>query len=103
MSEEAVYIIIRRDLKMRRGKEIAQGIHAMAKLGYVEGAPLIVLQVADEVELGAILAQATDSFVNWAWTTDAGRTEVAPGTITAAAIGPVAKGFLSKLSAAELY
>lgn len=49
MGEEAVYVVIRRDLKMRRGKEIAQGVHAVARLGYVEGAPLVVVQAADGI------------------------------------------------------
>ena len=101
--EAAVYIVIRRDLKMRRGKEIAQGIHASAKLGYAEGLPVIVVQAADEAHLGAILAEAQASRVPFAVTADAGRTEVAPGTWTAAALGPVAKGALPLLAAAQLY
>ena len=103
MSETAMYVVVRRDLKMRRGKEIAQGIHAMARLGYVAGLPLVVLRAESEQHLGEIVAEATGAGISWAWTTDAGLTEVAPGTITAAAIGPVAKGALSLLAAAELY
>lgn len=103
MNEAAVYVVIRRDLKMRRGKEIAQGVHAVAKLGYVEGAPLVVVQAADGIALSALLTEAAQAGIRYAVTRDAGRTEVRPGTITAAAIGPVAKGALSKLSAAELY
>lgn len=103
MSEKAVYIVIRRDLKMRRGKEIAQGVHAMARLGYVEGAPLIVLQARDDDHMADILHEASMAHVNCAITQDAGRTEVEPGTRTAAAIGPVEKGRLPLLSAAELY
>lgn len=101
--EKAVYVVIRRDLKMRRGKEIAQGVHAVSKLGYVEGAPLVVLQVADGIALSGLLTEASQAGVPHAATRDAGRTEVAPGTMTAAAIGPVEKGRLAKLSAAELY
>ena len=103
MSEQAVYIAIRRDLKMRRGKEVAQGVHAVATLGYVEGAPLIVLQVPSGIELSALATEASQAGVPYAATRDAGRTEVAPGTMTAIAIGPVEKGRLPKLSAAELY
>lgn len=101
--EEAVYVVIRRDLKMRRGKEIAQGVHAVAKLGYVEGAPLVVLQTADGIGLSGLITEASQNGVPYAVTRDAGRTEVARGTMTAAAIGPVEKGRLAKLSAAELY
>ena len=103
MSEQAVYVIIRRDLHMRRGKEIAQGIHAMNRLGYVEGAPLIVLQCADGIALSGLLTEAMQAGVPHAATRDAGRTEVKPNTMTAAAIGPVEKGRLPKLSATELY
>ena len=103
MSESAVYVAIRRDLKMRRGKEIAQGIHAVAKLGYVEGAPLIVLQVPDFDALCLLAGEAESAGVRWAQTRDAGRTEVPQGAVTALAIGPVEKGRLPHLSAAELY
>lgn len=103
MSEAAVYVAIRRDLKMRRGKEIAQGIHAVAKLGYVEGAPLVVLQVPNGIAMSALATEAGQAGVPYAVTRDAGRTEVPSGTMTAIAIGPVEKGRLAKLSAAELY
>jgi PTH2 family peptidyl-tRNA hydrolase len=103
MSEEAVYVVIRRDLKMRRGKEIAQGVHAVAKLGYVEGAPVVVVQAADGIALSRMITEASQQGVKCAVTRDAGRTEVAPGTMTAAAIGPVGKGRLPLLSEAELY
>ena len=103
MSETAVYVVIRRDLKMRRGKEIAQGIHAVAKLGYVQGVPLIVLQVENLLELAILMTEASSAGVSTVATRDAGRTEVEPGTITAAAIGPVVKGRLPMLSATKLY
>jgi len=103
VSEDAVYVIVRRDLKMRRGKEIAQGVHAVAKLGYVQGAPLVVLQAENLLELVILANEASASDVPVAMTRDAGKTEVDPGTVTAAAIGPVAKGRLPLLSAAKLY
>lgn len=103
MGEQAVYVVIRRDLKMRRGKEIAQGVHAVAKLGYVEGAPLIVVQASDEEQFRLLVGEAGMAGVPVAMTRDAGRTEVAPNTVTAAAIGPVEKGRLQRLSSAALY
>lgn len=103
MSEQAVYVAIRRDLKMRRGKEVAQGIHAVAKLGYVVGAPLVVVQVEDFDRMCELSYEAETSGVPWAVTQDAGRTEVPSGAATAIAIGPVEKGKLPKLSAAKLY
>lgn len=103
VTDQAVYIVIRRDLKMRRGKEIAQGVHAVAKLGYVEGAPLVVLQCADGIALSAMITEASQRGVPYAATRDAGRTEVPALTMTAAAFGPVEKGSLPLLSQAELY
>lgn len=103
MSEFAVYIIVRRDLKMRRGKEIAQGIHAMAQLGYVPGLPLIVLRAETLDEILSIIDEAADAGVPTAFTRDAGKTEVPSGTLTAAAIGPVEKGRLLGLKGAQLY
>lgn len=101
--EKAVYVAIRRDLKMRRGKEIAQGVHAVAKLGYAEGLPLVVVQIADGIGMSGLATEAGQNGVPYAVTRDAGRTEVSAGTMTAIAIGPVEKGRLPKLSAAELY
>lgn len=103
MSERAVYVAIRRDLKMRRGKEIAQGIHAVAKLGYVEGAPLIVVQVPDGIAMSALATEAAQNRIPCAVVRDAGRTEIPRGSMTAIAIGPVEKGRLPILSVAELY
>lgn len=103
MTELAVYVVIRRDLKMRRGKEIAQGIHAVAKLGYVEGIPVVVVQVPDGVMLSAFITEAVSNRIGYAVVRDGGRTEVKAGMMTAAAFGPIEKGRLPLLSAAELY
>lgn len=103
MSEKAVYVAIRRDLRMRRGKEIAQGIHAVALLGYVEGAPLVVVQVGSLDELMSIADEARAAGVGAALARDAGLTEVAPGSVTAGAFGPVEKGRLATLAGATLY
>lgn len=84
-----VYIFVRRDLKMRRGKEIAQACHALERLGAPAGLPKIVCKVQSEEELrircaGGILIS------------DAGCTEVPPGTLTCGAI-------LAEVSEGELY
>jgi PTH2 family peptidyl-tRNA hydrolase len=104
-------IIIRRDLGMRRGKEIAQGAHAsMAWLAErireqrsrkpvrLSEAELIwlnrsftkiVCQVPDEAALLAVEAHAQELGVAAHLITDAGRTEFAGvPTITALAVGP---------------
>jgi PTH2 family peptidyl-tRNA hydrolase len=99
-------IVIRKDLKMRRGKEIAQGAHAsMAFLSHhVRGeAPLtrvahewlggsfmkIVVTVNSEEELLDVYGKAKERGITAYLITDSGRTEFGGvPTNTAVAIGP---------------
>lgn len=101
--EEVVYVAVRRDLKMRRGKEIAQGIHAVGALGYAPGCPVVVCQVVDGIALSGLATLASNEGVPYAVTRDAGRTEVPSGTATAIAIGPVERGRIDALGKLELY
>jgi len=104
MGEKTIYVVMRRDLAMRRGKEIAQACHAVLGLGAEDDGPLIGLQVQTKDNLLSIVQQAIDAEVGHYMVHDAGRTELEPGTLTCAAIGPVAKGHLSFLqSLAKLY
>ncbi len=102
-------IIIRKDLKMRRGKEIAQGSHASIaflvtkdittvmhelysgdiKKWVESGQTKICLQVNSEKELVDLHLKAKDSGLRSHLITDAGRTEFdGRPTKTAVAIGP---------------
>ena len=98
-------ILIRKDLKMRRGKEIAQGSHAaMAfilkgkgdkNLGkdiseWVSGGQTkICLQINSEEELLELYQKALDAGLRSNFITDAGRTEFnGVPTKTCVAIGP---------------
>ena len=98
-------ILMRKDLKMRRGKEIAQGSHAsMAFLlkGFLpEGGPTMVskwledgqtkicLQINSEEELLELHKQAIEAGLEANYITDAGRTEFnGVPTKTCLAIGP---------------
>lgn len=95
-------IIIRKDLKMRRGKEIAQGSHAsMAFLlngGFKSddltewlqtGQTKICLQIHSEEELLELDRKAKEVGLNSYVITDAGRTEFGGvPTKTCMAIGP---------------
>ena len=109
-------IVIRRDLKMRRGKEIAQGSHASgAWLARLVGAALtsddggsvsipidpvaalwlrksfrkITLQVRTEDELRSLYDQAVAAGLKAELITDSGKTEFeGQPTVTALAIGP---------------
>jgi peptidyl-tRNA hydrolase, PTH2 family len=105
-------IVIRRDLKMRRGKEIAQGSHASlawlrertlehrdrprptrlskAELAWLNGAfAKVVCHVPDEDALLNVAKRAAEVGVMTHVITDAGRTEFGGvATITALAVGP---------------
>jgi peptidyl-tRNA hydrolase, PTH2 family len=101
-------IVIRRDLKMRRGKEIAQGSHASMEwlIQKVRGGPAVrfseaehawlnegtvkvACQVDGEEEFRAIIKQAAEAGVRVHVITDMGRTEFhGVPTVTALAVGP---------------
>ncbi len=108
-------IVIRRDLKMRRGKEIAQGAHASgawlterlahpadtepnfmvvwlsdAQLAWIGGSyTKVTCYVASEEELHDLMDRAVELGVEANLITDAGRTEFGGvPTVTALAVGP---------------
>ena len=92
-------ILVRDDLKLPKGKLAAQAAHAsveavlkssdaIIKAWRKEGMAKIVLKVKDEKELVHYFQQAKDADLAVSLITDAGRTVVAPGTKTCAAIGP---------------
>jgi len=96
-------ILMRKDLKMRRGKEIAQGSHASMTF-LLQGLPAfndrltewlnggqtkICLQIHSEEELMGLYKKAIDSGLEAHFITDAGRTEFnGVPTKTCLAIGP---------------
>jgi PTH2 family peptidyl-tRNA hydrolase len=97
-------IIIRKDLKMRRGKEVSQGAHASiafllkgggspfdaeTKLWVQEGQTKITLQTNSEEELNELHEKAKELGLRSHLITDAGRTEFnGVPTKTCLAIGP---------------
>jgi peptidyl-tRNA hydrolase, PTH2 family len=104
-------IVIRRDLGMRRGKEIAQGSHAsmmwlVTRLSWVgrqagafftpaeqewlsRGVRKVVCVVTTEDELRKVWAEASEAGLESHLVTDAGRTEFHGNpTVTAVAVGP---------------
>src|SRR3989338_784896 len=92
-------ILIRQDLKLSKGKAVSQGSHASVEAVLrsdkdkvakwrKEGMAKIVLKVKDLKELNNFNQLAKDSGLVTALITDAGRTTVEPGTVTALAIGP---------------
>lgn len=95
-------IIVRTDLKMGKGKSIAQGCHASvnATLKAIsmkkpwfdkwerEGAKKVVCKVQSEKELNELFQFAREMELPSAIINDAGHTQLPPGTTTAVAIGP---------------
>ena len=94
-------IVIRKDLKMRRGKEIAQGCHASTKAilenmnhpdvkKWLKGPfAKIVVRVDSEEELKEIYQKALNANVVCSLILDAGRTEFhGVPTYTTVAVGP---------------
>jgi len=100
--EKVVYLIVRNDLKMGKGKIAAQCGHAIQfvtracddllfgeyeKCGY----PKICLKVETFDEFVALRNKLLDAKVRVFTVVDAGHTQVEPHTETCFAIGPVSK------------
>lgn len=92
-------ILVRMDLKLPKGKMAAQVGHACVeavlrsdkdkvKEWRSSGMMKIVVKVRDEKELYRYKQTAEDDGLKTAVITDAGKTVVAPGTVTCMAIGP---------------
>ncbi len=99
MAELKQVIIIRKDLKLPKGKSAAQAAHAsveavlrsdksMVLKWRNQGMKKIVLTVDDLQSVHKYVQFAKEAGVVSATITDAGRTCVEPGTLTCAAIGP---------------
>ena len=94
-------ILVRDDLKMSKGKVLAQVSHAMVDAtvkAYTQtqvffkwksdGEKIVILKVPNEKTLMCIMDIAVRKGVNCGYTVDAGLTEVLPGTKTVGFVGP---------------
>lgn len=92
-------ILIRSDLGMSKGKIAAQAAHGaveatlksdkiMVSKWRIGGMKKITLKVESKEELFKYLQEAKDFGLVTGLITDAGKTEIAPGTPTCLAIGP---------------
>ncbi|MFT4313315.1 MAG: peptidyl-tRNA hydrolase Pth2 [Candidatus Woesearchaeota archaeon] len=92
-------IIVQNGLKLPKGKLAAQCAHASVESAHKTakdvyqawrntGQKKIVLKVDSEKELYRLLQHAKDQGISCALITDAGRTCIAPGTVTCLGIGP---------------
>lgn len=104
-------IVVRADLGMGKGKIAAQVGHACV-LGaenvrkskpewfskWWTGQAKIVLKVNSESELEKIKRDAIEMGLPWAEVTDAGHTQIAPGTFTCLSIGPAPEEQIDKIT-----
>ena len=82
---DKIYIFMRRDLNMRRGKEIAQACHAVMGLG-ASDRPVITLKAMSEDSLLGLERLAFNHALRSYLVRDAGLTEIPPDTPTCIAI-----------------
>lgn len=110
-AERALYIVMRSDLGMPRGKEIAQAIHGFHKMDceasndFDGKMAVICVRADDEEHLNSLVVEALSTLGHEyvSVVKDAARTVFPEPTITCACIGPVRKGRLIKLSEAKCY
>lgn len=92
-------IAVRQDLKLPKGKTAAQAAHASVEAVFRAdkknvldwrraGMKKIVIKIPDEKTVYLLKKKAEESGVVCAIITDAGKTVVAPGTVTCIALGP---------------
>ncbi len=104
-------IVVRADLGMGKGKIAAQVGHACV-LGaenvrrsrpewfekWWSGQEKIVLKVNSEKELEEVKKGAIELGLPWSEVTDAGHTQIAPGTFTCISIGPAPEDLVDKIT-----
>ncbi|MCD4760088.1 peptidyl-tRNA hydrolase Pth2 [archaeon] len=102
-------ILIRKDLKLTKGKLATQAAHAsveatlkskesIVKEWKSKGMKKVVLKVEDLKELNKYEILAKKEKLTTAKIRDAGKTQIKPGTITALAIGPDKEEKIDKIS-----
>ena len=107
-------IVVRTDIKMSKGKLAAQVAHAAVEAVFKclehniwslwlkkwrnQGQKKIVLKVQNLNELLELKKKAENAALPTAIRADAGLTELAPGTITALAIGPAPSHLIDRIT-----
>ena len=112
VDEAKMVIVVRADLKMSKGKAAAQAAHAAVNCAFASkkkdsrtfdkwmdsGQRKVVLKVQDEKALFEIKAMCDAAGLINSIITDAGRTEIAPGSVTCIGIGPSTDSILDKIT-----
>ena len=102
-------LIVRNDIKMSCGKKCAQAAHAAIsayskadtvtrKKWLTEGQKKVVLKANAERILYELKSIAENAGISAAIITDAGLTEIPPGTVTALGLGPAKSEDLDKIT-----
>lgn len=109
-------IVLRKDLKMGHGKAAAQASHASCDAVFlilsssnrkwkewldawkISGQMKAVLKVNSREEIEELFKQAMEMNLPCSMISDAGRTQLPPGTITAIAIGPAPSDLIDKIT-----
>jgi len=102
-------IVVRKDLKMSKGKLAVQACHASvhaferARWGLIDkwekvGAKKVLLTVESKEELEEIYKKVREKRIPCFLVKDAGLTELKPGTVTALGIGPDREEKIDKIT-----
>lgn len=102
-------IIIRKDLKLGKGKMAAQAAHASLeayrkasfikkRAWQVTGQKKVILKIENEKEMILLYNKAKANRINARLIRDAGKTEIPQGTITALALGPDSEEKIDKIA-----
>ncbi|MBI4146771.1 peptidyl-tRNA hydrolase [Candidatus Woesearchaeota archaeon] len=109
MTDYKQVILVRDDLKLTKGKMSAQVSHASVgavlkshkddvKRWQDQGMKKVVLRVKDLDELLAFKRKAEDAGLVVSLVTDAGHTQLEPGTVTCLGIGPDSSAKIDKVT-----
>ena len=110
--EHKMVIVVRKDIKLSPGKMAAQVAHAAVNCAlsakkrqpdrfdawYEEGQKKVVVKARDLQELYEIKEMAESSGLINSLITDAGHTELPPGTITCLGVGPAPEKEIDKVT-----
>ena len=111
MTEIKQVIVVRTDLDMGKGKIAAQVGHACVLgaeharksnsswfMKWWNGQEKVVVKVSSLKELEKIRAGAIELALPWLEVTDAGHTQIAPGTTTCISLGPAPEDLIDKIT-----
>ena len=111
MTEIKQVIVVRTDLDMGKGKIAAQVGHACVLgaehvrksnsswfMKWWNGQEKVVVKVSSLKELEKIRDGAIELALPWSEVTDAGHTQIAPGTTTCISLGPAPEDLIDKIT-----